>query len=187
MTRYLFDADVWNHSRSLSAAGISLTQRIVGLPATHMPLLFTERIAFYELSDLQDSLKQLHAQNLIRIEKVSFKDANFKRLRRIVHTGEAEAMAWMLHSSAPTGVVFVTRDTRAALQAVQEKLLCTDLFGVVIELLEIGAMTEEEARELTVVWEDKAQQLGRPPDWEGYDGTISLRRARGAPYAPKWK
>jgi predicted nucleic acid-binding protein len=152
-----------------------------------MPVIFTERVARYELGAIQDSLRDLHTRGLIRVERLSFKDANYKRLKQCVDTGEAEAIAWMLHSSSPTGLIFVTRDTKAALQAASEKLFCTDVFGVIVDLLQLGLISNETAKQFAVVWDNKSQQVCRPPDWEGYDPTLAKRNANPAPYSPRWK
>jgi predicted nucleic acid-binding protein len=155
------------------------------MPAGYLPVVFTGFAARHELVMLQKELEFAASENRIRIEDLSFRDPHLRRLKQLVDKGEAEAIAWLLSQSRSGRPVFVTRDAVAARQAIAERLSCTDVLGVIVDLLHLKMLTTDEAKEMLAVWDDKAQMLCRPRDWEGFDSTVTARQQRGAPYSPR--
>ena len=107
-------------------------------------------------------------------------DPLYRRLRKSVDKGEAEAIAWLVKTREP--FVFVTRDARAARAAIAEKVLCTDVLGLAVDLLALQAFTESDARIALSTWDDKSQQVCRPRDWNGFDEAVARRRALPFPF-----
>jgi hypothetical protein len=84
--------------------------------------------------------------------------------------------------AARRGLIYVSRDQGALDCAIAHKLVATDVMGVIVDLIAIGAITEDDASIALSVWDDKTQQQGRPRDWEGFAATLARRRVIQYPY-----
>jgi predicted nucleic acid-binding protein len=185
VSRYVLDADAWLNLRSLNTGNRRLVDCLLTLDHPFRPTIVTEWIAKRELATIESELSAALAANQIEGKTLPATDPLYRELRRTVDRGEAEAIAWMANRpNARELLVFATCDRGAMAAARARRVECTDILGVVIDMLRAGALGEDEAAVALSVWDDKSQQRGRPSDWRGFSETRALRLARGFPYPP---
>ncbi len=144
-------------------------------------MYLTQYVAKHELSILQDEITSLTSADLLEIRTLPSSDRIYSELRR-KGKGEAEAIAWSLTLGPSARPLFVARDARALQRASAYHVPATDLMGLLVELIESGLITKEEARSAVDPWNDPGQQLGKPKNYKGFDGTFARRRSRGPYY-----
>lgn len=174
MSRYVFDSDAWDCARKLGILGPALSH------AGCVPVVLTDYIRLNELSRLSNEIEAAVSAGMVVAKSVEAADPTYRRLKKLVDKGEAEAIAWLVKTREP--LVFVTRDAGAARAAVGEKVLCTDLLGLVVDLMRLQAISEEDARTALSTWDDKSQQVCRPRDWAGFDESVMCRQGLTFPY-----
>lgn len=124
----------------------------------------------------------MEAAALLEIKTLTSTDRIYRKLRRQIDKGEAEAIAWSLGQNEPP--LFVSRDFNALACAIENKIPATDLMGLFVEMVESGAIAKDEAKRAADPWNDPVQQLGKPKDYKGFDATFARRRSRGPYYYP---
>lgn len=185
MSRYVLDADAWLNLRSLTVGSQRLIDRLLQLGEPFRPSILTEWIAKRELISIERELSAALATGQIEGRTLPARDPTFLELKQKVDRGEAEAIAWMVgRPNRGDLLVFVTCDHGAQQAARGQRVEVTDPFGVVVDMLRAGALTEEEVEVGLSVWDDKSQQRGKPADWRGFRETLGLRVGRGFPFAP---
>lgn len=184
MARYVFDCDAWHFAHKLRTSERSLLQAALQHDECS-PIVLTEYVQKHELCNYAETIDRYVRECTVVTERLSAQNHDFKRLRQQgVDKGEAEIIAWLLTLRKSDRLLLVLRDVRATAAARAEKLGCTDLLGLAIDMFKMGAITESEARTVLSVWDDKTQQLGRPRDWDEFDRTWARRQASGYPYGP---
>jgi predicted nucleic acid-binding protein len=166
---YLIDTDAF------------LWLRKLGVPGKNSILdKLAESIARHELNLIQEEIKQLEDRGQVRVEAIFANTpeySTFKALRRDVHKGEAEAIAWALHSDPRP--LFVSGDGQAIKAALKRSVPATDVMGFIVECVETGAISREFAASALEQWSDHEQRIGRPKDYDGFAATYKCRLARG--------
>ncbi len=169
MNGYFIDSDAWN---------FLLTHL---LERTKVPLLLTQFVARKELSQLYSSeIEPLVRSGRIRVEAVKLDPKGRKKLealRKVVHIGEAEAIAWLSLQGAAERPSFISCDVAALAEAKKSKVPALDLMGLVAELVASDLLPLEQAKAHLVAWEDKKTLIGKPPDYDGFDSTLARRLA----------
>jgi len=139
----------------------------------------TEYVARHELNSIGVEIERLESQGAVEIKAVPRRDATFRGLiKKGVHKGEAEAIAWILSLRKDLRPLFVSRDERAIRTALSRGLGATDVMGLVVGTIEMGIVSREQARSALIIWDDRQQQLGRPSDYQDFDSTLARRRRR---------
>jgi predicted nucleic acid-binding protein len=136
--------------------------------------------AHNELSTIQREVELLSSSGRLEIHEVVWKSPAgvlFKALRRSgIHKGEAEAIAWAVENhDRATRPIFVSVDRGARECAGANKVIAVDMMGAIVEWCEEGILDRELVRKATEVWEDRAQERGRPSDYAGFDHTYAQR------------
>ena len=183
MTAILLDADAFINFRTLSIDSRSMIDLILQRAMEHRRSVYlTQYIAEHDLSNLRDEIVSFTSAGLIEIQKLPATDRTYRRLRKEVDKGEAEAIAWGLTLNPGERPLFVARDTEALACAKRNRVPATDLMGLLVELVESDLLTKEEARRGVDPWNDPGQQLGKPKNYKGFDVTFVKRRSRGPYY-----
>ncbi|TMQ06889.1 MAG: hypothetical protein E6J90_45030 [Deltaproteobacteria bacterium] len=182
MTHYLIDSDAFLALRSLKL----LSDLCVRLPSDE-PLLMVGHAAYVELNPLQREIGALRSAGSLVVHEVVVKSAagqHMKELRRSgIDKGEAEAIAWALDDDRGNlRLIFVSVDARARRHAENNRLVAVDIMGAIVEWVEEGLLDRSIAMQRVTVWDDRAQERGRPRDYDTFDRTyahrLAARRAR---------
>jgi predicted nucleic acid-binding protein len=136
--------------------------------------------AHVELNPLQQEILTLRARGKLVVHDVVKKspagELMKKLVKRGVDKGEAEAIAWAVETLAPADrPLFISVDFNARRHAAEHQLVALDLMGAIVEWVEDGLLTRARAVELTVIWDDRAQERGRPSDYITFDHTYAQR------------
>lgn len=183
MTAILLDADAFINFRTLSIGSRSMIDLILHRAKEHRRSVYlTQYVAKHDLSDLSDEIVSFTVDALLEIQTLPASDRTYRKLRKEVDKGEAEAIAWSLTLNPSERPLFVTRDTAALACAKRNGVPATDLMGLLVELVESALLTKEEARRAVDPWNDPGQQLGKPKNYKGFDVTFTKRRSRGPYY-----
>jgi predicted nucleic acid-binding protein len=178
---YLIDADAFLHLRSLRLAGGRPLLALVtqALPTGDSePVVLTEYIARHELSTITPEIDALVLARVIRIEAITMATPayrTYRDLKREVHKGEAEALAWAVHQNPKP--LFVSCDRGALDAAARHRVPRTDLMGFIVECVQSGLVTRELAADALTPWNDPEQERGRPRDYGGFSTTYAQRLA----------
>jgi hypothetical protein len=178
----LIDADAFLCVRKLNLLPAMCAARPGGKPVT-----IGEYVARRELSGLASELKELERVGsvvVVAIERRGPSGARFKNLKNAgMDAGEAEALAWALDLPPAERPMFVSLDVAARGAAVRHGVVSGDVMDLVVELVEAGIVVRADAEAALVVWEDRRNQFGRPPDFTTFDATYQarLRRRRASP------
>lgn len=175
MSRYLIDSDAFNAMRSLGL----LPELCARLPADQ-PLLMLGYPANVELNPLQREIAALKASGKLVVHDVVKKSLAGERMKKLIRLGadkgEAEAIAWAVETfERPERPIFVSVDVNARKHAVNNQLVAVDLMGAIVEWVEEGLLERARAEALTVVWDDRAQERGRPSDYVTFEHTYAHR------------
>lgn len=173
MTPALFDADAFLAMRSLGFLDAVCAQA-AGQPLLHM----TEFIARRELSSIRDLLTRLEGAGQLSIHAVAIRTpawAQFKALQQTMDKGEAEAVAWLLDQPREQRLPFVSLDRGARDGAKAHRVVATDLFDWILDLVDHGAIPRVEAERLLAGWLDPEKQFGRPREYSGFFETARKR------------
>lgn len=185
MTRYVLDADAWLILRGLECGDHQLIDVLLNARPPTPPALLTEYVARHELNSIQSEVLAAAKDGKIELRYVRAADPKFRQLKQSgVHKGEAETIAWLtsLGRDERRGLLYVARDQGAVDCARAHSLEVTDIFGVIVDLLALGEITDDAVAVTLSVWDDKTQQRGRPKDWDGFETTLGRRKQRGTPY-----
>ena len=183
MRAILLDADAFINFGTLSIGSRSLIELILNRAKTFTRSVYlTQYVAKHELSDLQGEIAAFTSAGLIEIKTLPASDPAYRKLRAEVDKGEAEAIAWSLTIDAKDRPLFVARDAEALRCARKNGVPATDLMGLLVDLVESGLLTKEEAKSAVDPWNDPDQQLGKPKNYKGFDATFVTRRSRGPYY-----
>ena len=101
MRAILLDADAFINLRKLSIGRTSLL--VIFLQRAKQQgraVYLTQYVAEHDLSDLQTEIAFFKSKGLLIIEKVLSSDTTYRRLRRLIDKGEAEAIALSVERSA---------------------------------------------------------------------------------------
>jgi len=181
----LLDADAFINLRTLSVGSASMLEILLQRSKQQERAVYlTQYIAEHDLSDLQQEVASLTSAGLFEVSKLQSSDPAYRDLRKQVDKGEAEAIAWALTWDAKERPLLVARDTEALKCAKRNGVPATDLMGLMVELVESGLITKQEAKRAADPWNDPGQQLGKPRNYKGFDVTFAARRSRGAYYYP---
>ncbi len=183
MRAILLDADAFINLRKLSAGSNSLLELLLRRARQPERVVYlTQYIAEHDLSDLQAEVASFESERLIKIEKLPSSDTMYRQLRRQIDKGEAEAIAWSMKRAQRDKPLFVARDKGALDCARSNKIPSTDLMGLIVELVESGLLTKNEAQVAVEPWSDPGQQIGKPRDYKSFEATFAKRRSRGPYY-----
>lgn len=146
------------------------------------PLLMVGYPANVELNLLQNEISVLQAAGSLMVHDVVVKSPAGQRMKELkkqgVDKGEAEAIAWLVETfDRTTRPAFVSVDVRARKHATANQVLALDMMGAIVDWVEEGLLLMETARIVEAVWDDQAQQRGRPSDYDTFDRTFSHRLA----------
>ncbi|MCK6588422.1 MAG: hypothetical protein L6Q76_12650 [Polyangiaceae bacterium] len=169
---YLLDADAFHCLRSLDAF------RRFSDSDVRIRLVLTEYVARHELSVLVADVERLVSLGFLEVKPVSSRDEDYRRLQKEVDKGEAEAIAWALKQARSDRPFFISNDKKALKTAINNRIAGGDVFDMMIHLMDANALSEETAREILAVWEDKRQQRGRPADFTTFQSSVAQRRAK---------
>lgn len=179
MRAFLLDADAFLALRSLSL--LNLLRHSPQIQEN--PFQMTFFIARHELHQVSSTLQQMEEEGTLQVqESLSLRtEAGQKwrelRRQRGTHKGEAEAIAWALKTSSEERPLFVSCDRRARQTAGLHGVLATDVLGLVVETVEERIFSKEEAQAYLKAWDDRQQQLCRPPDFTTFEETYQRRLA----------
>lgn len=178
MTRYLIDSDAFHAMRKLGL----LSELCRGLGADR-PLIMVGQAAYVELNPLQAEIASLKAQGFLIVHEVIARSGagqRAKELRRSgVDKGEAEAIAWATQNTRRNErPLFVTLDSAARKHAEANRLIALDLMDAIVDWIEEGILDRGTVARLTVVWDDRTQEIGRPRNYDGFESTYSRRLLR---------
>ena len=185
MRAILLDADAFINLRKLSIGRTSLL--VIFLQRAKQQgraVYLTQYVAEHDLSDLQTEIAFFKSKGLLIIEKVLSSDTTYRRLRRLIDKGEAEAIAWSVKRDRSERPLFVARDKGALTCASNNKVPSTDLMGLIVELIQSELLTKKEAKEAVELWSDPGQQIGKPRDYKTFEATFAKRRSHGPYYYP---
>ena len=139
----------------------------------------TEFAAKHELNSIQAEIESLDSKGAVEIKAIARRDPTFRDLiKKGVHKGEAEAIAWILSQRKALRPLFVSRDGGAIRAARTRGVAATDVLGLVVEAIDSGIISKEQARSALVIWDDRSQQICRPADYQGFDRTFARRHSR---------
>ena len=136
--------------------------------------------AYVELNPLQKEIADLKTRGSIVVHEVVVKSAAGQRMKKLkkmgVDKGEAEAIAWAIEThERHKRPIFVSADARARRHAMANQLVAVDMMGAIVEWVEEALLDRATAIKLTVVWDDRTQERGRPRDYRTFNGTYSHR------------
>ncbi|WP_424674320.1 hypothetical protein [Candidatus Binatus sp.] len=141
------------------------------------PILLTEYIARHELNSIQTEITACENQGSVTVVGLSAANPTYKSLlKRGVHKGGAEAIAWILAQSSDLRPLFVSADRGAIRAAKNQKLSATDVMGLIVEAIAAKVLSIDQARSALDVWNDPGPGVGKPPDYEDFDETLVRRR-----------
>jgi predicted nucleic acid-binding protein len=176
----LFDSDAF---RCLH--GLRLLDAVCAALAPHTTIVLTEYVARHELSLLQREIARLERSGTIRVERLIKGTEAAGRYRAFQRSpergdrppdkGEAEAVAWALDGPPEARALFVTRDDGATRFAMKKSVPVTDVMGIVVEACIVGGLDRAVAAQALSVWDDRGQQICRPADYDGFEGTFAAR------------
>lgn len=173
--RILLDSDAFFCLRNLSILDI-LCQ------ASGLAVLLTSFIARNELNDIADTVNQMETSGYLSIEKVLVRTPAHQEYQRLchsgVHKGEAEAIAWMCSLPKNQWPAFVSNDVGARTAAAQKGLETGDVMDLLVCLVQLGALTKQEAQQRTIPWGDHPNAFCRPKDYTNFDTTFRKRQLR---------
>jgi len=110
----LFDADTF-----LCVRKLSLLRLLYTVPASEGGWIMTEYVARHELSTIFTELVTFIQEGRLHIEAVAVRGTPaakmFKKLRRKVHKGEAEAISWAASLPVAERPLFMSNDAGARL------------------------------------------------------------------------
>jgi predicted nucleic acid-binding protein len=180
MRPVLFDSDAF---RCLH--GLRLLDVVCAALAQRTSIVLTEYVAHHELNLLQRDVERLERAGTLRIERLLKGTEAATRYRvfqrpparggRPPDKGEAEAIAWALDALPPGRALFVTRDDGARRFASEHGVPVTDVMGIVVEACIACGFDRGAAAQALSVWDDREQQLCRPSDYVGFEGTFAVR------------
>ncbi len=175
MTRYLIDSDAFLAMRTLGL----LSELCLRMP-TDQPLLMVGHAAYIELNPLQEEIAALKNRGSLRVHEVIMKSPAGQRLKDLkkagVDKGEAEAIAWAVEThKRHERPIFVSVDKGARRHAMANQMVAVDMMGAVVEWVEEALLDRVTAIKLTVSWDDRAQERGRPSDYDTFDCTYDRR------------
>jgi predicted nucleic acid-binding protein len=173
----MLDADALLCLRKLSAGSQSLLELIAAFFRDRAdPIMLTEFIARHELNSIALEISSYESSAAIRVQGLEARDPMYRELRKSVHKGEAEAIAWIYSKTVDLRPVFVSRDTKAIRMARSYGLAATDVFGLIVEAVISNVILESHARDALDVWEDPSQELCRPADYRHFDESFPRRK-----------
>ncbi|MBK7585280.1 MAG: hypothetical protein IPI67_34465 [Myxococcales bacterium] len=182
MSEYWVDSDAFHCLRKLAFGKTTLLSVLMAHPAIR-PIVMAGHAAHHELNSVQVEVSKYEREGALIVRSAKANDSEYKRLRRETHKGEAEAIVLIRALERAQRPVFVTRDAQATATAQAEGLRVTDVFGVVVELIQLQALSLDDASVALAPWDDRSREICRPRDWNGFDATLRLRQARGYPYS----
>jgi predicted nucleic acid-binding protein len=133
-----------------------------------------------ELNPLQREIAVLKSRGHLAVHDVVKKSPTGERMRSLIRRGvdkgEAEAIAWAIETfERDERPIFVSVDFNARRNAINNQLVAVDLMGAIVEWVEDGMLDRVKAMELTVVWDDRGQEQGRPSDYVTFEHTYAQR------------
>lgn len=163
---------------SVRSASCPILRNSKSLPR---PIVITEYVARHELSSIDREIRDLEGVQVLRVEPVLRRNADFRRLLAGgADKGEAEAIAWALAVPRGDRPLFVSLDDGARGHARDNAVPAGDIMDWLIDLIEAFVLTYSEAEQYTAPWLDQRQQRGRPRDFTTFAETFARRRgARG--------
>lgn len=175
MSRSLIDSDAFNAMRSLGL----LAELCARLPPDQ-PLLMVGYPAYVELNPLQREIAALKVSGKLVVHDVIKKSPAGERMKKLIRQGvdkgEAEGIAWAVETfERDERPIFVSVDVRARKHAMGNQIVAVDMMGAIVEWVEDGLLDRAKAKALTVVWDDRAQECGRPSDYVTFDHTYAQR------------
>lgn len=175
MSDYLIDSDAFHAMRSLRL----LVELCARLPLDR-PLLMVGYAAYVELNPLQREIQALRSNGHLAIREVVKKSSAGERMRSLIRRGvdkgEAEAIAWAVETfERDKRPIFVSVDFNARRFATSNQLVAVDLMGAIVEWVEDGLLDRAKAMELTVIWDDRSKEQGRPSDYQTFEHTYAQR------------
>lgn len=175
MTRYLIDSDAF-----LAMRALGLLSELCLRLSPDQPFLMVGHAAYIELNPLQKEISSLKSRGLLVVHEVVVKSAAGQRLKELkragVDKGEAEAIAWAVETyERHERPIFVSADVRARKHVAANQLVAVDMMGAIVDWVEEGLLDRATAIKLTVVWDDRAQERGRPSDYDTFDRTYAHR------------
>ncbi len=135
----------------------------------------TGYVARHELSTVSAERDSLISRGLLRVEEVDARNQAYLRLRKTVHKGEAEAIAFALQVPPTERPLFISVTHHARKCAQREGVPTGDLMDLIVDLGERGILTRGDAKEAVAAWDDRHQQLGRPNGYTIFDETYQRR------------
>jgi predicted nucleic acid-binding protein len=178
--RICLDSDALHCLRSLSSGAASLLDLLTAVSSSAAsPITVMEFAARHELNSIQVEIASLESKGAIEIKTIERRDLTFRDLiKKGVHKGEAEAIAWILHQRKALRPLFVSRDSGAIRAARTRGVAATDVMGLVVEAIDSEVISMGQARSALVVWDDRSQQICRPADYQGFEPTYARRHNR---------
>jgi len=159
----LLDADA-----TLAMRSLSLWQLVLDSSAA---LTMTGYVARSELTSIWSSELEAHTKSgRLRVEDVVARTPAWTRRKHLIEVegadkGEAEALAWVLETRPEPPPWFVSVDARARQLAAKHEVPAFDLGELAALLVARGLADEPVVRAKIAVWDDRAQQRGRPHAW----------------------
>lgn len=160
--------------------------------AKRTSVVLTEYIARQELAPLQSEIELLCRRAVLTIAAVSKGTPEFVKYRELtdpakkrqlrapypIDKGECEAVAWACTRVDAERPVFVTCDRGAHWLAQHERVSVTDVLGLGIGAVVVGAITRKVLQDALSVWDSPAQQIGKPPGYSDFQAAF-IERSRG--------
>lgn len=170
----LLDADSFNCLDSFGFLGV-----VAALPNADVRIRLTERVAKMELNSHQDLVAALQSTGRIEIGRVlagtvAYKKYNEYRRRPRVDRGEAESIAWAEEGADSDTLLYVSNDKGARDLARGSGFEATDMFGLMVRLVEAGFFPLEALRSALLVWEDKRTGHCRPRGFKSFEEHYAL-------------
>ena len=177
--RVVLDAD-FNNAHALG---------IVALLKPPTQILLTSYVAKFELTPLQDELRELERFGTLKTNSVTLNNSNEtgRRYRTLmkearqrksfrVDKGECEIVAWSLGEKKDERPIFISCDDQARRFAESKGLEAGGLLLLVCLLVECGAISFEGASECLRAWDDdKHSGRCRPKDYAGLRSALIVR------------
>lgn len=185
MRPVLFDSDAFRCLHGLRLLDVVCTALV-----RRTSIVLADYVAHHELNLLQRDVERLERAGTLRIERLLKGTEAVKRYRefqrqparggRPPDKGEAEAIAWALDTPPYSRALFVTRDDGARRFANEQGVPVTDVMGIVVEACIACELDRSVAAQALSVWDDRGQQLCRPADYAGFEGTFAVRALQRA-------
>jgi hypothetical protein len=177
----VLDADAFLALRSLAL----LSPIAEGL-AEHTRLVVTGYVRGRELTTVEPELAALESAGLVHHERLlrgSPAQVTFTRFKRAilqhdkamkrVDLGEAECVAWAL-AQDPTAAI-VSCDEGARQFAARQRVQATDVFGLGVAAVRLGALDVAVLRERVAPWDSPDQFVCRPSGYTSFDECFAAR------------